>query len=303
MEVEFPNVRPLLSHYTSLSNLENIIANDEVWLSNPLFMNDLEEVRFGVNVGSELVKSNSDLRNSLETDERRAIFYSSFNSSYNEYGTEHVLDLYVMCFSHHNEATDADGRLSMWRGYGSNGNGAAIVFDTSKLGGVLDGPLALAAVNYGTQSERREQIQKKIQEVAGFIQENEISDDRVGNIAHALFQRICLYAVFSKHSGFLEENEWRLVYFKDRDTNNLLKPYFSYFNGPNGIQPKLKLPTRPISGAIDDGFTLSSIVHSIIIGPSSSSLLSKRAVERMLEKLGKPELQGRIRMSEIPFRG
>jgi hypothetical protein len=101
----------------------------------------------------------------------------------------------------------------------------------------------------------------------------------------------------------LGENEWRLVYFKDRDTNNLLKPYFSYFNGPNGIQPKLKLPTRPISGAIDDGFTLSSIVHSIIIGPSSSSLLSKRAVERMLEKLGKPELQGRIRMSEIPFRG
>ena len=38
---------PLLAHYTSLSVLEKILKTDELWLSNPLFMNDLEEVRFG----------------------------------------------------------------------------------------------------------------------------------------------------------------------------------------------------------------------------------------------------------------
>lgn len=38
--------KPLLAHYTSLSTLEKILETDEIWFSNPLFMNDLEEVRF-----------------------------------------------------------------------------------------------------------------------------------------------------------------------------------------------------------------------------------------------------------------
>jgi hypothetical protein len=37
----FPTKRPLLAHYTSISVLEAMLRNDEVWLSNPLFMNDL----------------------------------------------------------------------------------------------------------------------------------------------------------------------------------------------------------------------------------------------------------------------
>jgi hypothetical protein len=35
--------------------LEAILRNDEVWLSNPLFMNDMEEVRFGINAGANLL--------------------------------------------------------------------------------------------------------------------------------------------------------------------------------------------------------------------------------------------------------
>ena len=40
--------RPLLAHYTSLNVLEKIIQNGELWFSNPLFMNDMQEVRFGM---------------------------------------------------------------------------------------------------------------------------------------------------------------------------------------------------------------------------------------------------------------
>jgi hypothetical protein len=41
--------KPLLAHYASITTLEAILRNNEVWLSNPLFMNDMEEVRFGIN--------------------------------------------------------------------------------------------------------------------------------------------------------------------------------------------------------------------------------------------------------------
>jgi hypothetical protein len=46
--------RPLLAHYTSIDVLEKIMKTGEIWLSNPLFMNDLEEVRFGLQQGARL---------------------------------------------------------------------------------------------------------------------------------------------------------------------------------------------------------------------------------------------------------
>ena len=36
-EESFPHKRPLLAHYTSIATLEGIMANDELWFSNPLF--------------------------------------------------------------------------------------------------------------------------------------------------------------------------------------------------------------------------------------------------------------------------
>jgi len=302
-EDEFPSTRPLLAHYTSLANLENILRDDEVWLSNPLDMNDVEEIRFGVNHGMDIVHSHARLREVLGTDLRRQAFYQSLDQAYQEYGRDHVLDLYVMCFSFHDETRDSDGRLSMWRGYGRNGRGAALVLDTSRVPVLEDSPLALAPVKYGTPNERRALIEKKVSEVTDFIKESAVSDEYVHALADALFKRICLFAIFSKHRGFIEEQEWRLVYFKDRDPSKFLEPFMSYFNGPDGIQPKLKLPASPIPGVIHDGFRFADIIHRVIVGPTSSSLLARRSMERMLEKIGKSELKEKLCMSEIPFRG
>lgn len=60
---DFPEKRPLLAHYTSLATLENILLSDEIWFSNPLVMNDMEEVRFGVLRGNELFHSVSSPNN------------------------------------------------------------------------------------------------------------------------------------------------------------------------------------------------------------------------------------------------
>lgn len=300
-ENEFPEVSPLLCHYTSMQNLENILAGEEVWLSNPLYMNDLEEVRFGVNTGFDLVMKDDGIRSALGSDERAERFFNTFAESYDEYAREHVLDLYVMCFSIH-EDDDQDGRLSMWRGYGQNGKGAAVVFDTSKVKAMENSPLALAPVHYASVEDRIARFDVKIQEVAHFLENNRVPLEYVHATAQALFQRICLYAVFSKHIGFKEENEWRLVYLKDRDLGNALHPYFSYLNGSDGIQPKLKLPMGAIPGVISDEFRLSDVVHSIIIGPSASSPLTQASIKRMLTARNKPELIERLRMSSIPFR-
>ena len=50
-EDAYPVKRPLLAHYTLIETLERIMASDEVWFSNPLYMNDMEELRFGMQEG------------------------------------------------------------------------------------------------------------------------------------------------------------------------------------------------------------------------------------------------------------
>jgi hypothetical protein len=66
-EDTFDKKKPLLAHYTTISALEKILASDEIWFSNPLFMNDIEEVRFGVIKGNELVVNSDEIQKACGT--------------------------------------------------------------------------------------------------------------------------------------------------------------------------------------------------------------------------------------------
>jgi hypothetical protein len=57
----FSDAKPLSAHYTSIHTLEAILRNKEFWLSNPLYMNDLEEVRFHVQLLTRLVSTDSQI--------------------------------------------------------------------------------------------------------------------------------------------------------------------------------------------------------------------------------------------------
>jgi hypothetical protein len=112
----FPAKRPLLAHYTSIPVLEAMLRNNEVWFSNPLFMNDMEEVRFGINAGANLFLTSAEIESACGNNKRFDLLKSTFNHYYNTFANEHVIDTYVFCLSEHGR-DDADGLLSMWRGY------------------------------------------------------------------------------------------------------------------------------------------------------------------------------------------
>src|ERR1700741_4922001 len=115
----FPAKRPLLAHYTSVPVLESILKHNEFWLSNPLFMNDLEEVRFGLFHGSRLFSESSEIQAACGSQHRFDLLKLAFNDLGNAFANEHVLDLYVFCLSEHDK-DNTDGVLSMWRAYGGN---------------------------------------------------------------------------------------------------------------------------------------------------------------------------------------
>jgi hypothetical protein len=143
------NDPPLLAHYTSIPVLEKILRDEEVWFSNPLFMNDLQEMRFGLNEGAKLF-SNATLLNAAAGDADRALRLDQLFSYYfNKFDTEAAFDTYVFCVSEHVK-DNTDGLLSMWRGYGGHGNGAALIFNTAKVPMVPNSVLSLATVSYAS---------------------------------------------------------------------------------------------------------------------------------------------------------
>jgi hypothetical protein len=93
--------RPLLAHYTSIDVLEKIMKTGELWFSNPLFMNDLEEVRFGVQQGARLFWQNQLVVDACGSPNRSQILAHAFSHYYNQFDQEHAFDTYVFCLSQH----------------------------------------------------------------------------------------------------------------------------------------------------------------------------------------------------------
>ena len=264
-------------------------------------MNDHEEVAFGIHSGLKAVGESDAILNACRSQKRREIVLHAFDRAYRQFANEHVLDTYVFCLSEL-RADDNDGLLSMWRGYGGNGSGIAWVINTGQFAAVQTSSLILARVHYGSRNERIAWLATKVAQFSNLLLSEELGDDDLNMATNALFERIKLFALFSKHKGFEEEREWRVVYTPARDPGGALQPYFGYFVGPRGVEPKLKLKLQPISGVTAPVFSLDLITDRLILGPTLSSPLAVSAFHKLLDGTKHPGLKARLHASGIPFR-
>lgn len=300
-ESSFPNTRPLLAHYTSMQTFEQIVTKEEFWFSNPLFMNDLEELRFGMNEGATELHNSEEIKNACGKAENYEKILRSFDVLLNDFDSKHVLNTYILCFSEH-KPEDNDGLLSMWRGYGNAGSGAAIVIDTGKINSYPDSPLIVGKVHYASKGERKKWISEKLASLAEVIAEHAKNEDDYFYAAWAWLHRLKSFALFTKHTGFHEEKEWRIVYMSDRDKDQIFRKYFGHLATNRGVEPKLKLPIKPVPELNTEEISLSTLVDRIILGPSVSSALAANSLRQMLKTIGQDSLAERVVASEIPFR-
>ena len=293
--------RPKLAHYTSLQVLEEILKSNEIWLSNPLYMNDYREFSYGVQVGLELIRQSDVLARVFRSDEFRQQFYQQVEENNLKFLSHDLPDTYVFCLSEH-EQNDFDGLLSMWRGYGGNGKGAALVFDTANVNFLDQSQLMLEKVAYVSDSELRNRLHSKINEFAELLgQLDLIKIESIGTVVRRLFDGLTYFSLVHKHEGFREEKEWRLIYLRGRDYEKSMDCFFDYLNGPRGVEPKMKVPIMPLDGVIGEGVTLNSIIDSILVGPVGSNYVSLRSISRMVGN-HIPALADRVRSSQIPYR-
>ena len=296
-----PNTPFLLAHYTSIQVMESILKNGEVWFANPLFMNDLQEMRFGLNEGTRFFSDIELLKKAGGNVPRAEILQRSYFHYFNHFDANEAFDTYIFCLAEH-DPSDNDGLLSMWRGYGEHGNGAAIVFDPTKVTEVPTSPLIVSKVAYLRDEERIAQVQSSLTSWVELTASLDLPDDKLHLATHAAFWLVKSLALVTKHSGFSEEKEWRIIYYPDRDTAGALKPFLGYHIGNRGVEPKLKYKIGHIANVSAPDLALERIVERIILGPSLSTPLALRSVQRMLDGIQKPQYKPLLRTSAIPLR-
>ncbi len=268
-EQEFPNQRPLLAHYTSVETCEQILKHNQIWFSNPLLMNDRQELRWGILEGTRGAITNERIREACGTPDRANELENQIERYQSKFEDEHALDTYIFCLSQH-EPNDSDGLLSMWRGYGASGGGIAVVLDTAKFNGQEGQRLVLARVHYASDDERRKWLDSLYERFANILMDTAVPTDKLFLAAYWLFERLKLFALFSKHKGFREEREWRAVYMPWWDDDGHFKKYLGYTVTPSGVHPKLKLPISEIPLIDQSECVLEKIVARIILGPTIS---------------------------------
>jgi hypothetical protein len=264
-------------------------------------MNDLQEMRFGLGQGSRLFSNPELLKKAGGTDARAAILQHAFSQYFQNFDDQDAFDTYVFCLSEHDKS-NTDGLLSMWRGYGQHGTGAALVFDTAKLTLVPESPLIIAKVSYGSDEDRSFQLQELLHHWAQISEEAALPDDKLYLAASCAFSAIKAFALTTKHRGFSEEAEWRVIYYPERDRSGSLKQFLGYCIGERGVELKLRYPIGHIANVSAPDLGLDRLLQKIILGPSISSPLAKRSVRRMLEKIKKQNFVERLHTSGIPLR-
>lgn len=298
----YPDARPLLAHYTTLPILEKIVMTDEIWLSHPLLMNDSEEMHWGLQEGFKLFTTNENLKNACGSESRYKRLREDFSSRYTLYSHLEAAGTYVACFCHHNEITDRDGVLSMWRSYGNNGSGVALILNTEHLNNRDDTPFVLAPIAYLSQEKRKSHITTQINSLAQVIEQHNPGEDELYLASGWFMERLKLFSLFTKHDGFHEENEWRLAYMSERDKDGHFQDMVSYVVTERGAQPKFKLKIYPHPGFKDPELSLAKLAHSVLLGPSLSGWANKLGIEIMLLLAGKANLRQNVRVSSIPYR-
>lgn len=271
-------------HYTDLNGLKGIVENNEVWLSDHRFLNDMTEHSYGKQLAINIINE------SMHTVEP-----TNFSTV-----LEDVLKIIIDCSPVFYVASMSLGRdkLDQWKGYGRNQESICIVFrNDSALGrdGVLTQLPAIEPIQVIYNIEDQEQRIRTI--ISIFKSEFETNAPCGPSEMFRLWQKNMAFMIAHqlirfKDPEYSSEEEIRLVLGagspiltekpKHRVSQGRLIPYVTTKN--KSLTTEAKLP-----------------IKEIIIGPIATQDSVMKSIEVFLSNMGYEDLP--VMRSSVPFRG
>ncbi len=285
-------------HYTTADAAKKILQSGEVWMRKSSCMSDFSEVQYGLE-RLRRTYANTDTGKRLQICLNKLFpeLTREIEALFNEWIPHFQIDTYFTCVSEHDAKEDGFGRLSMWRAY-DQGVGVALVLNNSPFVYPADGFGAYSSpVAYLDDHDFESQFNRVVANIeagADFLK-----DRGRDTIKASVFHMLRSATLCTKHPGFAEEKEWRIIYSPTLEKSNYIKTNVEVVNCVP--QPVCKIPLKDFP-EIGLFASPAKLLDHIIIGPSQFPLVLAEAFQQLLREAGVSEPEKKIRVSDIPIR-
>ncbi|MGJ8638129.1 MAG: DUF2971 domain-containing protein [Opitutaceae bacterium] len=287
------------AYYTSADTAMQILQKKEVWLRNARSMNDFSEVEHGFNCFRDVFLNSEDGKAlQIFLDKNYPGIVAELARRIDGWMPVLRAQTYIMCVSEHDDKEDAHGRLSMWRAYGGKTSVAIIL----KNGPFLNETDAFKAYAFPVQYGDKNYVEERVRALLDRLRTNlsffkQLNGEDAVNWLFYIFK---VMFVCTKHEGFAEEREWRVVYHPDIESSDNVKSEIVSLSGIP--QQVYKIPLKNIPEENFTGATIPEFVDRIIIGPSDEAPVLIDAFRKLLTKSGCKDADKKVFFSGIPLR-
>tara|TARA_A100000171_G_scaffold46518_1_gene51441 strand:- start:676 stop:1599 length:924 start_codon:yes stop_codon:yes gene_type:complete len=279
---------PFVQHYTDDTGLKGILSSQTLWATDAFNLNDKAEISYSEKVFEEL------LEHLIKKEEKAYRMANIFTT------VVKGMKIYILSFCGINNQEDAyqNGYLTMWRGYGN----FALVFKTKDLihniaefekNFDLGAFLFDKAIYKNHVGYIRKEFPNDLKDFRKYCYEIEHRGCNSHKRAIELLIRI---SWFSKHPGFIDEREVRLIFSPSQENEKIM-------NRMQKNREELKIPLqnppshtnkRVLFGQKDQKLP----IQEIIIGPGKNQEENEQKAKDLVQELG---LNIPVRKSTIPF--
>jgi hypothetical protein len=288
-----------LAHYTTAENGLAILKGRSIWLRNAQVMNDHSEIIYGRAllekmlhdraIGHRFSRALNEISDGMAD---RIATWTGMGGQIAESYT------YLTSLSEFPDSDDL-GKLSMWRAYGGTTGGVALVFsndvwegDNNQLG------VYYSPILYADAGRFREEF---IAVTEYLERETEAIRKLDGRSVTQTIYRALQYAVLStKHPGFAEEREWRLIHSPVEDPSSWVSSSAESIRGVPQIV--YKVPLQDLPGLKMPQLTFPRLLKRVVIGPCLYPKQIEEAYVHVLMQGGVTDPRSHITQSTIPLR-
>ena len=193
----------------------------------------------------------------------------------------------------------------MWRGYGKS-VGVAIVMNNEPFFSGDDDWNGIYTHHVEYQGD--EGVKKQLDTIAENIKQNKDYVESLGAdfVFDSIFIMLRLIMACTKHPGFKEEKEWRVIYSPEFDENTAITKEIEVINSTP--QEVYKIPLKTDKNETDDkgkiktAILMSELIDRIIIGPAEHPVAVRNAFIALLKRANIPNAESKVFISQIPLR-
>lgn len=285
-------------HYTSAEVAFSILTKGEVWMRNAQVMNDFAEIEYGM-------KCLKGCYNGAIGDTFKVTLESMFpgivgeiEKRFDDWLPHFRAETYLTCLSEHLDTEDLTGRLSMWRAYGGS-SGVALVLNNTPFLASTD---ALGANSSPVEYLGQVEFDQAFDEVVSNIMASRevIAGLQRDHLSSIVFQMLRYAVLCTKHPGFAEEREWRVIHAPGLHPAGKVIASFESVNGIPQAVYKIPLMDWPDEGLV--GMAIPAFLNRLIIGPTQLPSTLYNTFHKVLTAVGVADVEAKLCISDIPLR-